>query len=191
MFELCWRQKSPRKKDEKDHTNFLYSFFRSACVTSSAIWTFHPVLNISIFIFFFLQKTWKYYKTHVEKVNPTNCWVDSGSQLQKVLPFSCWDDQKIVKTIKNECLKFSFFLKKSLKLHFGFSHIFRSTIFLKFLECCWCEIYPRDRPIVHYSIREVWMTPLVKCLSYVENKNVREKKIKKITHVKKNFIFFS
>ena len=38
--------------------------------------------------------------------------------------------------------------------------------------------------------REVWMTPLVKCLSYVENKNVREKKIKKITHIEKKFFFF-
>ena len=37
---------------------------------------------------------------------------------------------------------------------------------------------------------KVWMTPLVKCLSYVENKNVREKKIKKFTHTKKNFFLF-
>ena len=35
---------------------FYIHFLRSACVTSSAIWTFHPVLNISIFIFFFLPK---------------------------------------------------------------------------------------------------------------------------------------
>ena len=38
---------------------------------------------------------------------------------------------------------------------------------------------------------KVWMTPLFKCLSYVENKNVREKKIKKITHIKNFFIFVS
>ena len=37
---------------------------------------------------------------------------------------------------------------------------------------------------------KVWMTPLVKCLSYVENKNVREKKIKKFTHTEKFFFFF-
>ena len=37
---------------------------------------------------------------------------------------------------------------------------------------------------------KVWMTPLVKCLSYVENKNVREKKIKKITHIEKILFLF-
>ena len=36
---------------------------------------------------------------------------------------------------------------------------------------------------------KVWLTPLFKCSSYVENKKVREKKIKKITHLK-NFYYF-
>ena len=44
--------------------------------------------------------------------------------------------------------------------------------------------WPSGRALFNWK---VWMTPLVKCLSYVENKNVREKKIKKITHTKKNF----
>ena len=47
--------------------------------------------------------------------------------------------------------------------------------------------WPSDRALFK---RKVSMTPLVKCLSYVENKNVREKKVKKITHTKKNFFFF-
>ena len=83
MFRLCRRQKSPQKKIKKITGIFLYLFFRNACVTSSAIWTFHPVLNISIFIIFFVQKTGKYDKTHFEKVNPTNCWVDPGSQQKR------------------------------------------------------------------------------------------------------------
>ena len=48
--------------------------------------------------------------------------------------------------------------------------------------------WPSGRALFNWK---VWITPLVKCLSYVKNKNVREKKIKKITHTKKNFIFVS
>ena len=54
MFKLCRKQKSPRKKDKKDHTKFffLFLFFRNARVVSRVIWKFHPVLTISIFNFF-------------------------------------------------------------------------------------------------------------------------------------------
>ena len=47
--------------------------------------------------------------------------------------------------------------------------------------------WPSGRALFNWK---VWITPLVKCLSYVKNKNVREKKIKKITHTKKILFLF-
>ena len=45
--------------------------------------------------------------------------------------------------------------------------------------------WPSGRALFNWK---VWITPLVKCLSYVKNKNVREKKIKR-SHTLKNFLF--
>ena len=44
---------------------------------------FIPFWTFLFSSFFFVQKTGKYDKTHVEQVNPTNCRVDPGSQLQR------------------------------------------------------------------------------------------------------------
>ena len=63
--------KKVRKKKIKKITRiFLYLFFRNACVTSSAIWTFHHVLNIFIFIFFFRPKNWEIWQDTRWKSQP-------------------------------------------------------------------------------------------------------------------------
>ena len=151
---------------------------------------FIPFWTFLFSSFFFFQKTWKYYKTHVEKVNPTNCWVDPGSQLRSST-FYLLTRPKNRENYQKRMFEIFIFLKKISQTSFWvlpyfskyhISQVSRVLLMRNILSC------PSGRALFN---REVWMTPLVKCLSYVENKNVREKKIKKITHIKKNSIFFS
>ena len=67
--------KKVRKKDKKDHRNFF--IFIDFVMLVSPVVRFERFIPFWTFLFssfFFLQKTWKYDKTHFEKVNPTNCW---------------------------------------------------------------------------------------------------------------------
>jgi hypothetical protein len=158
-----------------------------------------PVVRFTRFIpfwtflfssFFFFQKTGKYDKTHVEKVNPTNCWVDPGSQLQRST-FQLLRRPKKRDNNRKRMFEIFIFLKKISHTSFWvlpyFSKYHISHV-LRVLSMRNIPSWPSGRALFS---RKFWMTPLVKCLSYIENKNVREKKIKKITHTKKNFFSFS
>ena len=151
---------------------------------------FIPFWTFLFSSFFFVQKTGKYDKTHVEKVNPTNCWVDPGSQLQRST-FQLLRRPKKRDNNRKRMFEIFIFLKKISQTSFWVLPYFSKyhiSLVLRVLSMQNTPSWPSDRALFNW---EVWITPLVKCLSYVKNKNVREKKIKKITHTKKNFIFVS
>ena len=86
MFKLCRRQKSPRKKNKKDHTKIYFYFIFFVMLVSLVVrfQNFIPFWPFLFSTFFFLQITRQVDATHVEQLNHTDRLTIPNTLLRKI-----------------------------------------------------------------------------------------------------------